>query len=39
MRETAAKIASRELEPVAAELDRTKNRELLKAKLTFVHKI
>ncbi len=30
---TAAKFAKRELEPVAAELDQTKNRELLKANL------
>jgi len=34
IRETAAKFAGRELEPVAAEIDRTKNRDLLKNNLT-----
>ncbi len=33
IQETAAKFAKRELEPVAAEIDRTKNREVLKANL------
>lgn len=33
IQDTAAKFAKRELEPVAAELDRTKNREILKANL------
>ncbi|NLI31735.1 MAG: acyl-CoA dehydrogenase [Deltaproteobacteria bacterium] len=33
IQDTAAKFAKRELEPVAAELDQTKNRELLKANL------
>lgn len=33
IQETAAKFAKRELEPVAAELDRTKNREILKGNL------
>ncbi|NLI83172.1 MAG: acyl-CoA dehydrogenase [Deltaproteobacteria bacterium] len=33
IQETAAKFAKRELEPVAAELDQTKNRELLKGNL------
>ncbi len=33
IQETAAKFAKRELEPVAAELDRTKNRDILKANL------
>jgi butyryl-CoA dehydrogenase len=33
IQETAAKFAKRELEPVAAELDRTKNRDLLKNNL------
>jgi butyryl-CoA dehydrogenase len=33
IQDTAAKFAKRELEPVAAELDETKNRELLKSNL------
>ncbi|MGA2401670.1 MAG: acyl-CoA dehydrogenase family protein, partial [Syntrophobacteraceae bacterium] len=33
IQETAAKFAKRELEPVAAEIDRTKNRDVLKANL------
>ncbi|GLI33653.1 acyl-CoA dehydrogenase family protein [Desulforhabdus amnigena] len=33
IQDTAAKFAKRELEPVAAELDQTKNREILKANL------
>ncbi|NSW87880.1 MAG: acyl-CoA dehydrogenase family protein [Syntrophobacteraceae bacterium] len=33
IKDTAAKFAKRELEPVAAELDRTKNREILKNNL------
>ena len=33
IQDTAAKFAKRELEPVAAELDRTKNRDILKANL------
>ncbi|MGD9504674.1 MAG: acyl-CoA dehydrogenase family protein [Syntrophobacteraceae bacterium] len=33
IQDTAAKFAKRELEPVAAELDRTKNRDVLKANL------
>ena len=33
IQETAAKFAKRELEPVAAEIDRTKNRRRLKANL------
>jgi butyryl-CoA dehydrogenase len=33
IQETAARFAKRELEPVAAEIDRTKNREILKANL------
>lgn len=33
IQDTAAKFAKRELEPVAAELDQTKNRELLKVNL------
>lgn len=33
IQETAAKFAKRELEPVAAEIDRTKDREVLKANL------
>ncbi len=33
IQETAAKFAKRELEPVAAELDATKNREILKGNL------
>ncbi len=33
IQETAAKFAKRELEPVAAELDATKNRDILKANL------
>jgi butyryl-CoA dehydrogenase len=33
VRDTAAKFAKRELEPVAAELDRTRNREILRANL------
>jgi butyryl-CoA dehydrogenase len=33
IQEMAAKFAKRELEPVAAELDRTKNREILKTNL------
>lgn len=33
IQDTAAKFAKRELEPVAAELDATKNREILKANL------
>jgi len=33
IRDTAAKFAKRELEPVAAELDQTKNRDILKANL------
>jgi butyryl-CoA dehydrogenase len=33
IQETAAKFAKRELEPVAAEIDRTKNRDILKANL------
>ena len=33
IQDTAAKFAKRELEPVAAEIDRTKNRDVLKANL------
>jgi len=33
IQDTAAKFAKRELEPVAAELDQTKNREILKSNL------
>jgi alkylation response protein AidB-like acyl-CoA dehydrogenase len=33
IQDTAAKFAKRELEPVAAQLDQTKNREILKANL------
>jgi alkylation response protein AidB-like acyl-CoA dehydrogenase len=33
IQDTAAKFAKRELEPVAAEIDRTKNRDILKANL------
>ncbi|GAF80865.1 unnamed protein product, partial [marine sediment metagenome] len=33
IQETASKFAKRELEPVAAELDRTKNRDILKRNL------
>src|SRR5512141_1721949 len=33
IQDTAAKFAKRELEPVAAELDQTKNRDILKANL------
>jgi butyryl-CoA dehydrogenase len=34
IQDTAAKFAKRELEPVAAELDETKNRDILKSNLT-----
>src|SRR5208283_2920887 len=33
IQDTAEKFAKRELEPVAAEIDRTKNRDILKANL------